>query len=84
MSIRWVVDQNVELAFINRTVLFDSNITPVGLVQGLDPQQWLRHFDPTTWQLSYEGDTFDLAAVFTEASAVWAKAETAYRRLVGR
>jgi len=35
-----------------------------------------------TFHLSYERDTFGLAAVFAEASGLWKKTEIAYRRLI--
>jgi hypothetical protein len=66
-----------------RQLLFDTNIAPVGMIEGVDPTDWLRNFDPVTRYLIYEGEVFDLPAVFREASELWGKAEAAYRKHVG-
>ncbi len=60
----------------------DSNIVPSNMIAGIDPKDYLRNFDPTTWALTFRGDKYELkpiikaiyefySKVSTEASKPW-------------
>jgi hypothetical protein len=41
----------------------DSNIAGLGAIGGIDPEDFLRNLDPTTLNLSFRGDSYDLRTV---------------------
>ena len=38
----------------------DSNIGPSNMIVGIDPEDFLRNFDPTSWTLTFRGDKYEL------------------------
>jgi len=42
----------------------DSNIGPLNMmIAGIDQQDFLRNFDPTTWTLTFRGDKYELKPI---------------------
>jgi hypothetical protein len=41
----------------------DSNIGPSNMVVGVDPEDFLRNFDPTSWTITFRGDKYELKPI---------------------
>ncbi len=41
----------------------DSNIGPSNMIAGINPEDFLRNFDPTSWTLTFRGDKYELEQV---------------------
>lgn len=41
----------------------DSNIGPSNMIVGIDPEDYLRNFDNTTWTLTFRGDKYELGPI---------------------
>ncbi|KPJ72716.1 hypothetical protein AMJ52_05385 [candidate division TA06 bacterium DG_78] len=41
----------------------DSNIGPSDMIAGIDPEDFLRNFDPTSWTLTFRGDRYELKPI---------------------
>jgi hypothetical protein len=60
----------------------DSNIGPSNMIARVDPEDFLRNFDPTNWTITFRGDRYELKPIIeaiydlyprvsTEASKPW-------------
>lgn len=41
----------------------DSNIGPSNMIRGVDPEDFLRNFDPISWILTFRGDKYELKPI---------------------
>ncbi len=41
----------------------DSNIGPSNMIAGIDPDDFLRNFNPTNWTLTFRGDKYELKPI---------------------
>lgn len=41
----------------------DSNIGPSNMITGIDPEDFLRNFDPTSWTLTFRGDKYEFKPI---------------------
>jgi hypothetical protein len=41
----------------------DSNIGPSNMITEIDPEDFLRNFDPTSWTLTFRGDKYELKPI---------------------
>jgi len=41
----------------------DSSILPPNMIAGIDPKDFLRIFNPTTWTLTFRGDKYELKPI---------------------
>jgi hypothetical protein len=51
----------------------DSNIAPSNMIMGIDPEDFLRNFDPTSWILTFRGDKYELKPVIEVIYNLYAK-----------
>jgi hypothetical protein len=58
----------------NPRKLADSNIGPVGAISNLEPNDRLRHFDPTTFAVTFRGDIYHLCPIIEAIQAIHQRA----------
>ncbi len=51
--------------------IVDSSVLPPGVIQGIDAGDFLRNLDPTTWSVTFRGDSYDLRPVVQEITRLW-------------
>ena len=51
----------------------DSNIGPPNMIAGIDQQDFLRNFDPTTWTLTFRGDKYELKPIIGDIYDLYSK-----------
>ena len=51
----------------------DSNIGPSNMIAGIDQQVFLRHFDPTTWTLTFKGNKYELIPIIKVIHDLYSK-----------
>jgi len=54
----------------------DSNIGPLNMIAGIDQQDFLRNFDPTTWTLTFRGDKYELKPIIEFIYDLYPKVST--------
>ncbi len=59
----------------------DSNVGPLSAIGGIDPTDCLRNLDPTSFALTYRGDTYALKPVAEAAQTLWQGAVEAQNAL---
>lgn len=64
---KWLTDSP------NRNIA-DRNIGPKGIIVGLQDQEFMRGFDPTTWSITFNGEPHDSLAVRRELATLHAAA----------
>src|SRR3989442_801219 len=64
---KWLTDSP------NRNIA-DRNIGPKGMILGLQDQEFMRGFDPTTWSITFNGESHDSLAVRRELATLHAAA----------
>ena len=52
----------------------DSNIGPLNAIQGIDPEDLLRNFDPQSATLTYRGDTYELLPMIESIQVIHQRA----------
>jgi hypothetical protein len=52
----------------------DSNIGPVSAISGLELDDRLRHFDPTTYTVTFRGETYHLRPIIEAIQAIHLRA----------
>ena len=52
----------------------DSNVGPHDMISGLKPTDYLRHFDPTTFTITFRGDVYQLQPIIDAIIELWKKA----------
>lgn len=55
----------------NTHTFVDSNIMSPGAIVGPPQRDFLRNFDPTTWTLTFRGDTYELMPVIRAMQELW-------------
>jgi len=59
-----------------RLILADSNIGPSNMITGIDPKDYLRNFDPTSWTLTFRGDKYELKPIIKAICELYPKVST--------
>ena len=52
----------------------DSHIGPPGRIPGIEPGDYLRHFDPRNFSITFRGDSHDLPPIVEAIEQLWHKA----------
>jgi hypothetical protein len=53
----------------------DSNVGPPGMIVGLDPEDYLRNFDPVNLTITFRGDVYDMKPIVDSIQVLWQKAK---------
>ncbi len=64
-----------------RHCFIDSNIGPLNMIAGIDQQDVLRHFGPTTWAFTFRSDKHELKPMIEAIYDLYPKALTEANRL---
>lgn len=54
----------------------DSSILPPNMIAGIDPKDFLRIFNPTTWTLTFRGDKYELKPIIKAIYELYPKVST--------
>ena len=54
----------------------DSSILPPNMIAGIDPKDFLRIFNPTTWTLTFRGDKYELKPIIKPIYELYPKVST--------
>jgi hypothetical protein len=60
--------------------IVDTSVLPPGSIQGLDPGDFMRNFDPTAYSVTFRGDTYPLRPVIAEVQTLWKRVITEINR----
>lgn len=52
----------------------DSNVGPAGAISGIDPNDYLRNFDTSSFAVTFRGDLYILRPVVQAVQVLWQKA----------
>jgi hypothetical protein len=61
-------------------VFIDVNVGPMGVINGAEPGDYLRNFDPTNFAVTFRGDSYHLLPIVEAIEQLWHKATVQLRQ----